>query len=152
MVELVERFFVLFLLFPLFPSMSPLTQSRLFGMEMFQSKLEAGKTERQDFEQRVFVLIFTVFFHCVVNIDLSFGVFTFLFSSDTLKHFQKSNERCVFTARCVPCAILPHAGAFAPCASEHLPLQPARFGAFSATGAGSWWSRCGACCDPGKCS
>lgn len=47
MVELVERFFVLF---PLFPSMSPLTQSRLFGMEMFQSKLEAGKTERQDFE------------------------------------------------------------------------------------------------------
>lgn len=50
MVELVERFFVLFPLFPLFPSMSPLTQSRLFGMEMFQSKLEAGKTERQDFE------------------------------------------------------------------------------------------------------
>lgn len=156
MVELVERFFVLFPLFPLFPSMSPLTQSRLFGMEMFQSKLEAGKTERQDFElfetlSSAFLSWF-LFFYCVVIVDLSFGVFTFLFSSDTLKHFQKSNERCVFTARCVPCAILPHAGAFAPCASEHLPLQPARFGAFSATGAGSWWSRCGACCDPGKCS
>ena len=84
MVELVERFFFLF------PSMSPLTQSRLFGMEMFQSKLEAGKTERQDFElfetlSSAFLSWF-LFFYCVVNIvDLSFGVFYF---SLFIGHFE----------------------------------------------------------------
>lgn len=90
---MVERFFVLF------PSMSPLTQSRLFGMEMFQSKLEAGKTERQDFElfetlSSAFLSWFLLYFVIVLLILLIWflGYFTFLFSSDTLKHFQKSNE------------------------------------------------------------
>lgn len=152
MVELVEHFFFLFSLRCLpWPSR---------GSSAWRCSSPSSRQERR--KDRTlnclrlwaarFCLDFYFFIVLLILLIWVLGYFTFFFSSDTLKHFQKSNESCVFTARCVPRAILPPAGAFAPCFSEHLPLQPARFSAFSATGAGSWWSRCGACCDPGECS